>query len=115
MTKPKLHLDADASDKALWKALKNFGHDVTRTPQPGLPLDARDDEQLRWASQQGRIHFTYNIPDFIKQAEMYTSHSGILLVKQKAYSLSQLITLLDRAIRETTAEEWIGGVRWLSD
>jgi hypothetical protein len=36
------------------------GHDVTRTPQPGLPLDADDDLQLFWATVQGRIIFTYN-------------------------------------------------------
>lgn len=53
MAKPKLHLDADASRKALCDALTKLGHDVTRTPQENLPLDADDDYQLLWASAQG--------------------------------------------------------------
>ena len=55
MSKPKLHLDADASQKALLQALLKRGHDVTRTPRPGLPKDAEDDLQLLWATAQGRI------------------------------------------------------------
>jgi hypothetical protein len=55
MTRPKLHLDADTSRKALLEGLLDRGHDVTRTPQPGLPDDTSDDLQLLWATGQGRI------------------------------------------------------------
>jgi hypothetical protein len=46
MARPRLHLDADASRKDLHKALIAKDHDVTRTPGPGLPLDASDEVQL---------------------------------------------------------------------
>jgi len=115
MAKPKLHLNADASQKALSEALIRRGHDVTRTPQGDLPYAADDDYQLLWATAQGRILFTHNIWDFIHKTDQFPKHCGILLAHRESYSLSQLIVLLDSALSETTSEEWIGQVRWLSD
>lgn len=115
MSKPKLHLDADASQNALLDALLKRGHDVTRTPQPGLPLDADDDYQLLWATAQGRIIITHNIRDFIRKTEQYPHHCGILLAHRSSYSLSDLIRLLDCVLETTTPEEWTGQMRWLSD
>jgi hypothetical protein len=115
MPKSKLHLDADASQKALLEALLKRGHDVTRTPQPELLRDADDDYQLLWATAQGRIIFTHNISDFIYLTKRYPHHGGILLAHRSSYSLSALISLIDRALTTTNAEEWIGQVRWLSD
>ena len=115
MTKAKLHLDADCSNKQLWKALIDLGHDVTRTPQPDLPLDATDDEQLHWATGRGRILFTYNIADFIILTETSPNHAGILLASQSTYTITSQVRMLDRALCETEAEDWLGLVRWLSD
>jgi hypothetical protein len=115
MPEPKLHLDADASQKSLYEALLKPGHDVTRTPQPGLPLDADDDYQLLWATAQGRIIFTHNIRDFIYKTGDFPKHEGILLAHRKSYSLVDLIRLLDRVLKVTKPEDWIGHVRWLSD
>ena len=115
MSRPKLHLDADASQKTLLEALLKRGHDVTRTPWPGLPLDADDNYQLIWAAAQGRVIFTHNIRDFIRKTEQYPSHRGILLAHRRSFSLADLIRLLDRVLTTTNAEEWTGQVRWLSD
>ena len=115
MAKPKLHLDADDSQKSLLAALLKRGHDVTRTPQPELPLDADDDFQLLWATAQGRIIFTHNIRDFIRKTDQYPNHTGILLAHRISYNLADLIRLLDRVLTATSAEEWTGQVRWLSD
>ncbi|MFL9449985.1 MULTISPECIES: DUF5615 family PIN-like protein [Nostocales] len=65
MSKPLLHLDADASMRALHTALVNRGHDVTRTPNDWMPLDASDEAQLLGAIAQGRCIFTFNIRDFL--------------------------------------------------
>ncbi len=115
MTRPKLHLDAGASRRALCDGLTARGHDVTRTPQPDLPADASDDLQLLWATAQGRILFTHNVRDFIQMTRRYPRHSGIALAHRESYSLAQLINFLDRMLSETQAEEWVGQVRWLSD
>jgi hypothetical protein len=115
MAKPRLHLDADASRKNLHHALVVKGHDVTRTPAPGLPLDASDEFQLLWASAQDRVLFTFNIGDFLQLSQMIPEHQGILLASQQGHSLQGLIVLLDRVLTETEAEDWPGQIRWLSD
>jgi hypothetical protein len=97
------------------EALIRRGHDVTRMPQPDLPDHADDDYQLLWATAQGRIIFTHNIRHFIQKTSKYPNHRGIVLAHRDSYPISQLIDLLDRLLTETTAEEWVGQVRWLSD
>ena len=116
MTK-KLHLrlDADTSSKALHTALLELGHDVTRTPTEWMPLDASDEQQLLGATAQGRAIFTYNIRDFIVLGKRYPRHGGIILAFQKSMHLSETINALDRLLRETNADEWIGQTRWLND
>ncbi len=115
MSRPKLHLDADASQKSLLEALLKRGHDVSRTPRPGLPLDADDDFQLLWATSQGRIIFTHNIRDFNQKTEDFLNHAGILLAHRSSYNLFDLIRLLDLGLTDSVAEEWIGQARWLSE
>jgi hypothetical protein len=110
-----LHLDADTSSKALYNALLERGHDVTRTPTEWMPLDASDEGQLLGATAQGRAIFTYNIRDFSVLGKRYPQHAGIVLARQKSLSLNELITALDRVLRESNANEWIGQTRWLND
>ena len=115
MTKPRLHLDADASIKTLQKVLRERGHDVTRTPTEWMPLDADDRTQMLGATAQGRILFTFNIPDFLALAKTFPEHHGLLLATQNRWRLRELIEALDRVLRETEAGEWTGQVRWLND
>jgi hypothetical protein len=115
MSKPRLHLDADASRKDLRAALVSKGHDISRTPASGLPVDASDEFQLLWASAHDRVLFTFNIGDFLQLARRIPEHRGILLASQQSHSLRELIALLDRVLTETEAEDWAGKVRWLSD
>ena len=112
---PKLHLDADASSKALQQALLYRGHDVTRTPNEWMHADASDEQQLLGATSQSRVIFTYNIGDFQNLARRYTHHAGIVLAAQGSFSVRELIELLEKASSTTTASQWIGQVRWLSD
>jgi hypothetical protein len=114
MAKPRLHLDADASRKDLHNVLVAKGHDVTRTPAPGLALDASDEFQLMWASAHGRVLFII-IGDFMQLVRRIPDDQGILLTSQQSHSLKKLITLLDRVISETSAENLVGQIHWLSD
>jgi hypothetical protein len=114
MTSPRLHLDADASLKALHAALLTRGHDVTRTPVSWMPRDASDTEQLLGATAQGRVLFAFNVRDFPVLVRRYPHHRGLLLAAQRRWTLSQLIAALDRMLSETDAEEWSGQVRWLN-
>ena len=115
MPKPRLHLDADASIKALQAALVARDHDVTRTPNEWIALDASDETQLLQATAQGRCIFTFNVRDFVILARRYPQHGGIILAAQASWTLSDLIAALDRLLSETEAEDWLGQVRWLND
>jgi len=115
MNEARLHLDADTSIKSLQAALLERGLDVTRTPNPWMPLDASDEQQLLGATAQGRVIFTFNIRDFLALAERYPRHGGILLAAQSSWTLTALIHSLTRALSGTCAEDWVGQVRWLSD
>jgi len=114
MPKPRLHLDADASRKALQDALVARGHDVTRTPNEWMAQDASDEAQLLGATAQGRCILTFNIRDFMVLAGRHPQHAGILLAMQSSWTLSALIDALDRVLTETEAEDWVGQVRWLN-
>lgn len=115
MSKTTLHLDADTSSKALWKALLDHGHDVTRTPTEWITRDASDDDQLLGATAQGRCIFTFNIRDFLALSNLYSKHAGIILATQSSWRLSAMIEALDKLLTETEAKEWVGQVRWLND
>lgn len=115
MTRPRLHLDADTSSKALHTALTARGHDVTRTPNEWMPLDASDDAQLLGATAQGRCIFTFNVRDFLLLATHHPQHGGIILAAQASWTLSELISALARVLNETDASDWVGQVRWLGE
>jgi len=109
----KLHLDEDASIRALQKALVERGHDVTRTPNDWMPLAASDEEQLSGAAAQGRCLFTFNVRNFVPLAERVLDHAGIVVASRTAWNLSQLIASLDRFLE--SAPEMTDRLRWLND
>lgn len=113
MTKPSLHLDADTSNATLADALQKRGHDVTRTPNEWLPLDAHDDVQLLCATAQGRCIFTFNARDYVSLAKRYPHHGGIILSSQR--TMPELLKALDTLLSETEAEDCPGQVRRLGD
>ncbi len=115
MPEPRLHLDADSSRLALFHALVQRGHDVTRTPNEWVARDASDEMQLLGATARGRCIFTHNIRDFVPLAQRYPQHGGIILLSQGRMSLSELIAALDRLLTQTDATDWPGQVRWLTE
>ena len=115
MARPRLHLDADASIKAVYHALRERGHEVTRTPNDWISFDADDKAQLLGATAQGRMLFTFNIRDFLVLAKRYSTHHGIILAVQTRWTISDLIESLDRVLTQTEDADWLGTVRWLND
>jgi Domain of unknown function (DUF5615) len=110
-----LHLDADASIKALVEALHARVHDVTRTPNDWMPADASDREQLLGATVQGRVIFSFNVRDFLVLAKKHPKHRGILLATQSHWSLPEIIDAVDQALSTTEEKDWQGRVHWLGD
>ncbi len=115
MTKPKLHLDMDASRRDLYKALLERGLDVTRTPNLEVHEDASDEFQLLWATSHQRILFTFNIKDFVNLSQKHPFHAGIVLANQRTTNISELIHGISKMMMETTVEQWVGQVRWLRE
>jgi len=115
MPKPRLHLDADVSMKALYKALLEGGHDVTRTPNVWMPLDASDEYQLLGATAHNRCILTFNVRDFSRLSQQYPEHGGIILAAQRSMSLTQMIHALDRLLTESETGDWPAQVRWPKD
>jgi len=98
---------------SLTRELIKRGHDVTRTPNDWMAMDATDQQQLLGATENDRIILTFNIRDLIELAEWYPEHKGIILSTQKP--MSELLSALDYLLSETEAEDWIGKVQWLND
>jgi hypothetical protein len=115
VAKPRLHLDADASIKAVYNVLRERGHDVTRTPNEWILFDADDKAQLLGATAQGRVLFTFNIRDFQILSKKYSEHHGIILAAQSRWGIYELIESIDRALTQTEDADWLGAVRWLND
>lgn len=114
MPRSRLHLDADSSIKALHTTLVERGHDATRTPNDWMPEGASDEAQLLGATAEGRCILTFNIRHFLILAVRFPNHGGIILAEQRGWSLPELIEALDRLLSETSAEDWVGQVRWLN-
>ncbi len=110
-----LHLDADSSRKQLHLTLLSYGHDVTRTPNDWMPLDASDSEQLLGATEQQRVIFTFNISDFSRLALLFPDHAGIILAQQQHWPLARQLKALNRLLTNTKPQEWPGQVRWLNE
>ncbi len=86
------------------RALIERGHDVTRTPNEWMALDASDEQQLLGATAQGRCIFTFNARDFVPLAKRYPYHGGIILSTQRPFH--ELLQALDCLLMETSAEDW---------
>jgi hypothetical protein len=80
-----------------------------------MPRDASDEMQLFGATAHGRSIFTFNIGDFLRLAQVHPDHHGIIIANQRDWTLSTVIAAIDRMLAETTADEWLGQVRWLND
>jgi predicted RNA methylase len=113
MSKPKLHLDEDASRNALYEALTKNGHDVTRTPNEWIKKKAKDEEQLQKASEHGRSIFSFNKKHFLQIASKPQKHKGVIVSEQKPLSI--ILKALNRFFHQSSAEEMENQVRWLSD
>lgn len=115
MAKTRLHLDADASIKAVYNALRDRGCDITRTPNDWITFDADDKTQLLSATAQGRAILTFNIRDFQALARQYPNHHGIILAAQSRWTIRELIEAIHQVCTQTEDDEWLGAVRWLND
>lgn len=88
--KIRLYLDEDV-DMALAVALRRRGIDVLTT-QEAANIRLRDEDQLKFATQAGRVFFTHNCGDFARLHKETIregrSHAGIILSDQLPVGVS---------------------------
>jgi hypothetical protein len=111
-----LYVDEDSQDQALIRALRARNVDiitVNETQTDGLI----DVEQLRLATQQGRVLYSHNIGDFCQiHTEFITGeekHSGIALLGQN-YSVGEQVRAILELIANKTAEQMENQLEFLS-
>ena len=96
----KLYLDEDAQRTDLVQALRARHIDVVTVSDAGL-LGQTDDVQLRFATKQGRVIFTFNRGDFFhlhtKRLSGAQPHTGIIVSDQLETGavMRRLLRLID--------------------
>lgn len=107
MSQISLYLDEDILERSLVKALRSAGLDVITTAEANN-LSSPDEQQLIWATQQGRVIYTYNVGDFCRLHKIYIeqgrSHSGIVIGRQNYSFGEQLRGFLQLMSIKTAAE-----------
>jgi predicted nuclease of predicted toxin-antitoxin system len=103
-----LYTDEDVTDD-LAPALRRRGYDAQSTAEAGN-LSLSDEDQLRYAAEQGRAILTYNIEDFILLAHQWheqgIEHAGIILSEQFSQrQFGELLRQLLRLLDSLTADE----------
>ena len=90
MSQIRLYIDEDSGNLSLVEALRNSAVDVMTTPDANK-LSSSDEEQLIWATEEGRVIYTSNMGDFCRLhrtfAERKRTHSGIIVATRQSYSI----------------------------
>ena len=117
MTRIRLYLDEDTIKAALSRALRNADLDVL-TVADADRLGYPDEEQLTWATEQGRVIYSFNIGDFCRLHRDFVaverSHAGIILAPQQQYSVGQQLRGLLKLAAFLSAEDMINQLVFLS-
>jgi hypothetical protein len=112
-----LFVDEDAMARALVTGLRARGIDVLTVGEKARRwLD--DNEQLEFATSEGRVLYTFNASDFYRlHTEWVTAgkaHAGIVFAPQQRYGIGEQIRRLLRLMRVRSAEDMSGKVEFLS-
>jgi len=93
------HFDEDAESHALVRALRDRGIDLTTSSELHLS-EASDKEQLKVATQAGRVLVTYNAADFCRlhRESLRTGqhHTGIVIAEQQRFAVGEMMRRLLR-------------------
>ncbi len=117
MSKILLYLDEDAMDEDFVRALRSRNVDVVTVAGVGM-LNRSDEEQLTWASDNGRVIFSFNARDFYQLhsvwIEQERSHAGIVLAPQQWYCIGDLRWGVLKLINSKSAIEMRGKIEFLA-
>lgn len=116
MSQIRLYIDEDSGNLSLVESLRNSGVDVMTTPDANK-LSSSDEEQLIWATEQGRVIYTANMGDFCRLhrifAELKMTHSGIIVTTRQSYSIGVQLRGILNLMAAKSAEEMINNLEYL--
>jgi hypothetical protein len=112
-----LYFDEDSVNRALIRALRARGMDVTNAVDAGH-AGSPDGVQLEYATAEGRVLFTYNLGDFFALHTRFRqegrSHAGLILAAQQRYSVGEQMRRILRINRERSSDDMRNRVEFLS-
>ncbi len=113
----RLYCDEDSLDHNLARALRARGLDVTTALEEDM-IAREDEEHLDYATQQGRVLFSFNRGDFYRIHTQYLeqgkSHTGIILANQQQYSVGEQMRRILKLSAVKTAEDMKNWIEFLS-
>jgi Domain of unknown function (DUF5615) len=114
--KVRLYLDEDATATALVVALRARDIDALTVEEAHM-RGRSDEEQLRYATQQGRVIYTFNVGHFMalhrRFMEQGESHAGIILAANGRWSPGEQTRRIALLTWRKTAEDMINQVEYL--
>jgi len=114
----RLYFDADSMQRALISGVRARGIDAVRAVDVELE-DAPDEQQLEFATAEGRVLFSDNTADFQRIHTEFLSagksHAGIILAPQQRYGLGDQIRFLLKLANARTAAEMQNRLEFLSN
>ena len=112
----RLYIDEDAMDKDLIQALRARGIDVMTAFEAGM-IERLDEQHLEYATKEGRVLYSFNVGDFYRLHTAYLaegkSHAGIILVRQRDYSMGKQMRRLLKLIVAKAADDMKNQVEFL--
>ena len=112
----RLYVDEDAMARAVISGLRARGVDVTTVHEEGMS-EKDDVDQLKYATQQERVLYTFNVGHFCQLHTEYISqgksHAGIIVVYRQRYTIGEQIRRLSNLINTKSAEEMRNNLQFL--
>jgi len=113
----RLYFDEDSMRHALVHVLRARGIDV-QTALDAEMIERADEDHLAFATAQGRVLCSFNVGDFYRLHTRYMaqhkSHTGIVLARQRQYSVGEYMRRLLKLMAHLTAEEMQNRLEFLS-
>jgi hypothetical protein len=114
----RLYCDEDSMRHALVSALRKRGIDVLTALEAGT-TEQTDEQQLTFATAQGRVIYSFNVGDFCHLHSQWLaarrSHAGIVLAQQQQFPVGEQLRRLARLVGALSAEEMRNRLEFLSD
>jgi len=117
MSALRLYVDEDASETAVIVGSRARGIDLVATAEAGM-LGRSDDEQLEFATGEGRALFTYNAADFVRiHSETLQrpggTHCGVIVIPSQRYSTGETVRRVASFVHGTTSEAMVDQIAFL--